>query len=60
MKKTILGMVLIASTMMVMSCKKNTDMPVTNEKDSTVVVVDSVTIQNDSISVDSLKSNQNK
>lgn len=60
MKKTILGMVLIASTMMVMSCKKNTDMPVTNEKDSTVVVVDSVTVQNDSISVDSLKSNQNK
>jgi hypothetical protein len=60
MKKTILGMVLIASTMMAMSCNKNTDMPVTNEKDSTVVVVDSVTVKNDSISVDSLKSNQNK
>lgn len=60
MKKTILGMMLIASTMMVMSCKKNTDKPVTNEKDSTTVVVDSVTIKNDSTSVDSLKSNLNK
>lgn len=60
MKKTILGMMLIASTIMVTSCKKSENTPVTKETDSTAVVVDSTTIQNDSTSVDSLKSNQNK
>lgn len=60
MKKTILGMMLITSAIMVTSCKKSENTPVTKETDSTAVVVDSTTIQNDSTSVDSLKSNQNK
>ena len=60
MKKTILGMMLIASTIMVTSCKKSENTHITKETDSTTVVVDSGKVQNDSTSVDSLKSNQNK
>ena len=46
MKKTILGMMLIASTIMVTSCKKSENTPVTKEIYSTTVGVDSGQVQN--------------